>query len=126
MPRLIQDLRFGLRMLAKTPGFTSVAVFVLALGIGANSAMFTLVDALLFRPLVGQADELIGVYSHDRNKPDSYRDFSYPNFADIRAAADIFDGLMAHTFAMVGVQTGDTTRQSAIRIPISRVRCVTR
>ncbi len=112
MQRLILDLRFGLRMLAKTPGFTSVAVFVLALGIGANSAMFTLVDALLYRPLAGHADELIGVYSHDRNKPDSYRDFSYPNFADIRAAADTFDGLMAHTFAMVGVQTGDTTRQS--------------
>ena len=112
MPRLIQDLRFGLRMLGKAPGFTSVAVLVLALGIGANSAMFTLVDALLVRPLVGQAGELVGLYSHDRTKPDSYRDFSYPNFADIRTAADVFDGLMAHTFAMVGVQKGDTTRQS--------------
>jgi hypothetical protein len=108
---LAQDLRFGLRMLGKTPGFTSVAVLVLALGIGANSAMFTLVDALLFRPLVGHADELVGLYSHDRNKPDSYRGFSYPNYIDIRATADVFDGLLAHTFAMVGVQSGDAMRQ---------------
>jgi len=112
MHQLIQDVRFGIRMLGKTPAFTAVAVFVLALGIGANSAMFTLVDALLFRPLAGRADELVGLYSHDRTKPDSYRDFSYQNFADIRATSDVFDGLMAHTFAMVGIQTGDVTRQT--------------
>ena len=51
MGTLIQDVRFGLRMLAKNPGFTAVAVITLALGIGANTAIFTLVDAIMFKSL---------------------------------------------------------------------------
>ena len=117
MRQLFQDLRFGLRTLGKTPGFTTVAVLVLALGIGANSAMFSLVNALLIKPLAGKTDELVGLYSHDRTKPDRYRAFSYPNYADIRdQTADVFDGLMAHTFAMVGVPAGDTTRRSFVAV----------
>lgn len=112
MTTLIQDLRFGVRTLRKTPGFTAVAVAVLALGIGANSAMFTLVNALLFKPLAGRADELVGVFTHDRTKPGSYRAFSYPEYVDIRDRSGIFDGLMAHNFAMVGMPQGDGTRQT--------------
>jgi putative ABC transport system permease protein len=112
MGQLIQDLHHGLRAFLKTPGFSVVAVLVLALGIGANSAMFTLVNAMLFRPLAGRAGELVGLFSHDRTKPDSYRGFSYPNYIDIRERNTVFAGLMAHLFAMVGVPEGDTTRRA--------------
>jgi predicted permease len=117
MRPLLQDLRFGVRTLAKTPGFTLVAVLVLAIGIGANSAMFSLVNALLIRPLAGEADALVGLYSHDRTKPgSSYRGFSYPNYVDIRENNDVFESLLAHTFSMVGVPNGDTTRQTFIEV----------
>src|SRR5258708_27486867 len=88
---LVQDVRYAVRMWARAPGFSVVVIAVLALGIGANTAMFTLVDALLFRPLPGRAAELLGVYSRERTRPDSYRSFSYPNYVDLRDGADIFD-----------------------------------
>src|SRR5688572_23734165 len=112
MSRLLQDVRYALRSFAKTPGFTAAAVIVLALGVGANTAIFTIVNALVLRPLGGNADDLVGLYNYDRLVPDSYRAFSYPNYADIRDRSNVFGGgLMAHTFAMVGVPAGDTTRR---------------
>src|SRR5262245_1277049 len=116
MRQLVQDVRFGARTLAKTPGFTAVAIIVLALGIGANSAMFTLVNAMLIRPLGGRVDELVGLYSHDRTNVGSYRAFAYANYADIRDGNDVFESLAAHTFSMVGVSSGDTTRQTFIEV----------
>jgi predicted permease len=99
-------------MLIKRPWFTLAAVAVLALGIGANTAVFTLVNAFLLRPLVlRNPSELTGVFSRDTKKPDSYRGFSYPNYADLRATSGIFSSLAAHTICMPGVAEGDTTRR---------------
>ena len=99
-------------MLAKRPGFTLAAVAVLSLGIGANTAIFSLVNAFLLKPLVlGNASELTGVYSRDSKKPDSYRGFSYPNYADLRASTGVFSSLAAHNIVMAGLTEGDTTRR---------------
>ena len=116
MHQILQDLRFGVRTLLKTPGFTAVAILVLAIGIGANSAMFTLVNALLLTPLSGRTGDLVGLYSHDRTTPGSFRAFAYGNYTDIRDSNDVFESLMAHTFAMVGVPAGDATRQTFIEV----------
>jgi predicted permease len=100
-------------MLAKRPGFTVAAVAVLSLGIGANTAIFSLVNAFLLKPLVlRNAQELTGVYSRDTKKPDSYRAFSYPNYADLRTAGGgVFSSLAAYNITMAGVSEGDTTRR---------------
>jgi predicted permease len=112
MRRLATDLRFALRSFAKTPGFSAIAVIVLGIGIGANTAIFTLVNELLLRPLSGRANELVGVYSHDRAVPDSYRPFSYPLYTDVRDRSGIFDALLAHTFTIVGTPAGEGTKRT--------------
>lgn len=112
MSTLWQDIRYGLRMLAKNRGFTVVAVIVLALGIGANSAMFSLVNALLFRPLaVDRPADLIGVYSKDRKPEGGYRAFSFPNYVDLRDRNSEFSSLLAFNLSMVGLTDGDITRR---------------
>jgi predicted permease len=113
---LAQDVRYGLRMWRRAPGFSAVVVAVVALGIGANSAMFTFVNAMLFRSLSGRAAELVGVYSHDPTQPNSYRVFSYPNFADIRDRNDVFDELIAFTFTLTGRPAGDVMQRAFVEL----------
>ena len=112
MASFVQDLRLGFRLLVRQRGFAAVAVLVLAFGIGANTAVFTLVDALVLKPRPGVPDhELTGVYSRDRTRPDAYRSFSYPNYVDLRDRQDLFASLTGHTFALVGQTEGDQTRR---------------
>jgi predicted permease len=111
MSNLLRDVRFGARMFRKNPWFTCAAVTVLALGIGANTAIFSLVNAFLLKPLViRNPAELVGCYSRDTAKA-SYRGFSYPDYADLSANGSAFSSLMAHNMAMVGLSEGDTTRR---------------
>jgi putative ABC transport system permease protein len=113
MAYLWQDVRYGMRMLAGRPGFTAAALLVLALGIGANSAVFSLVNAFLLKPIqVNKPKELAGLYSRDTKHPDAYRAFSYPNYVDIRDHNQAFASLAALNMALVGIQEGDNTRRA--------------
>lgn len=115
MSHLLHDFRHSIRLLKRAPGFSAVAVLVLALGIGVNAAVFSVVDGLIWQPRAGRIDQLVGLYSRDRTKPDRYRDFSYPAYLDLQSRHDIFDSVMAHTFSTVGIaddQAAGSTRQS--------------
>src|SRR4051794_14523363 len=109
---MIQDLKFALRQLYKAPGFTAAAVIVLALGIGANTAVFSLVHTMFFAPPpYAKPQELVQVFSQDKKNPKTYRGFSYPTYADIRAQNTVFADVMSYNLAMIGLgQKGDTRR----------------
>ena len=111
MGTLLRDLRHGARMLLHKPGFTLAAVAVLSLGIGANTAIFSLVNAFLLKPLaVHKPEELVGCFSRDTRKPD-YRGFSYAEYVYLRENHSVFSSLTAHNLAMLGLAEGDTTRR---------------
>ena len=109
---LWRDLRYGVRMMLKHPGFSATAIIVLALGIGANSAIFSIINAMLLRPLpIHRPGELVGVYVERTTAPGGYRAFSYPNFQDLREQAAAFANLAAHNLTLVGIGDGEATRR---------------
>jgi len=100
---LIQDVRFSLRMLRRSPGFTIAAVLTLALAIGANAVVFGMLNGLLLRPLnLPQAESL---YAIQRGN-DTYILQSYPDYLDLRDRNRSFDGLAAYNIAQAGLDTG--------------------
>jgi len=102
MQTLWQDLRYGLRTLARKPGFTVIAVISLALGIGANTAIFSLVNLILFRPLpVANPQEVVSV--SPVGKDGALAAFSYPNYIDFRDRNEVLSGLLASRFVVVSM-----------------------
>ena len=102
MGTFLQDLKFGARLLAKAPGFTVIAALSLALGIGANTTIFTLINAVLLNPLpVEDPSQLVSVFTTDeRNQGNGQLGFlqiSPMNYKDLRDKNEVFAGLAAHT-----------------------------
>jgi putative ABC transport system permease protein len=106
MTTLIQDLRYGIRMLLKQPTFTAVAVITLALGIGANTAIFSVVNAVLLRPLpFPQSDNLVTVTMANPRLGEDRIPLSVADFLDWRAQNQVFENLAAYTdnwFSLTG------------------------
>ena len=95
---LLADIRYAVRWLRKSPGFTLVAVASLAIGIGFNTALFAIVDAVLFKPLpVAAPDRLVDVFTSDSTGTVEFSTSSYPDYLDLSAQNDVFDGLVGYS-----------------------------
>jgi putative ABC transport system permease protein len=118
---LIQDLRYGLRTLRKSPGFTAVAALSLALGIGANTAIFSLVDAVLLKMLpVKSPEQLVAIESLDQ-RGERNKIFSYPIFERIRDRSQVFTGVLAaeddtNRVETVGPEPGGRMEQAEVQL----------
>src|SRR5438067_9910686 len=110
MPTLLQDLKFGIRLLAKTPGFTTIAALSLALGIGANTTIFTLINAVLLNPLpVDEPSRLLAVWTTDERNTGGFNSFlqtSTLNYRDLRDKNAVFSGVAAHQGIALNISSG--------------------
>src|SRR6185437_10713767 len=107
MDLLIKDIRYGLRSLLKQPGFTAIAVITLALGIGANTAIFSVVNAVLLRSLpYPHAQRMVYVLEGRLSDPKFEGSFSAQNFFDMRNRNHSFDSYSALSFVSFSL-TGD-------------------
>ncbi|HMH02670.1 MAG TPA: ADOP family duplicated permease, partial [Candidatus Udaeobacter sp.] len=131
---MIRDLKFAFRQLFKAPAFMISAVTVLALGIGVNTAVFTLVDTLFFAPpAYAKPNEMVQLFSQDKKDPKKFRGFSYPTYLDIHEQNTVFSDVMGFNVAFIGLgQKGDTRRAfsaivtsnyfSVLGVPLARGR----
>ena len=114
MESLFQDVRYGLRMLGKNPGFTAVALITLALGLGANISVFTLVNALLLRPPSGvqRPESLVDIYAYTaRQHEHEYGTFSYPDYLYFREHNTVFSGLASeYPYSQVNLVANGNSR----------------
>jgi predicted permease len=109
---LWQDLRYGFRMLLNNPVSTGLAILALTLGIGANSTIFGLVNALLLRPLpVAAPEQLVAIYTSDYSSGD-YGSSSYPDYADFRDHNQVLSGLVSYTIAPLSLDLGGANERA--------------
>lgn len=110
-PYMLKDVQYAIRTLLQSPGFASVAVLSLGLGIGANTTIFSLVSALFLQPLpVEKPEQLVMVYTSDFSGP-AFGSSAYPDFVDFRDKTDVFSGLLASAIQPLSMTTLDLTEQ---------------
>src|SRR6266513_4781 len=111
---MMQDFKFALRQLLKTPGFTTVAVLTLALAIGVNSAIFALINGVLLKPVVPlRPAEVVNVFTARQNASHDYRQFSYNEYRELREnGGDVFVNVAALEFAVAGIGRDHEMRRS--------------
>jgi len=132
MDSLLKDIRYGLRGMLKHPGFTVIALLTLALGIGANTAMFTVVNAVLLRPLsFPESEKLVALQGINPQKGITASNMSVPDLADWRAQNHVFEQLAGFVSGSVFLTNGDDTERaratgvSAEFFPMLRVQPLT-
>ena len=115
---VLGDVRYALRSLARNRGFATVALLTIALGVGANTAVFSVVDAVLLRRLpYPNSDRLIAIHETDRRSPRAWQDISYPNFRDWQQAVRSVEAMAAYAAFRFTVESGD----SPISVEAARV-----
>jgi hypothetical protein len=107
---MFQDLRFGARLLVRNPAFSVIAVVTLALGIGANAAIFTLLDKILIRPLPVERPDRLVTFSSDASGEPAI--LSYPRYVELRDRTDVMSGLAAYIQRPLSV--GDGSRNERV------------
>ncbi|MBX3735126.1 MAG: ABC transporter permease [Candidatus Didemnitutus sp.] len=134
---MLQDLRFALRLLARSPGFTVATILVLAVGIGLNSGMFTFVYSLAFTPRpFAEPDRIVQVFSLNRKQRDDSQLFSHQVWSELAERRELFSAVAAFKHTLVGHQAGGETRRafaslvsanyfSTLGVPLVRGRAFT-
>ena len=115
MDTFFQDLKYGVRMLLRSPGFTLVAALSLAIGIGANTTIFTLINAIFLNPIpVEDSATLVGLFTTDERNQQGFNRFaatSKPNFEDYRDGNTTFTGMAAHQGLGLSLASGGEPTQ---------------